>query len=78
MILLYRFAIATFSFLLAGVAFSPTFVKAQTPTEQDCLGAIPICDFIWSTGSSTLGSGNYHNFWGYVWHDGTNEKIIMF
>jgi gliding motility-associated-like protein len=61
MILLYRFAIATFSFLLAGVAFSPTFVKAQTPTEQDCLGAIPICDFIWSTGSSTLGSGNYLN-----------------
>lgn len=35
--------------------------KAQTPTEQDCLGAIPICDFIWSTGSSTLGSGNYLN-----------------
>ena len=59
--LLYRFAITVFSFLLAGVAFSPSFVSAQTPTEQDCLGAIPICDFIWSTGSSTLGSGNYLN-----------------
>lgn len=34
---------------------------AQIPTEQDCLGAIPICDFIWTTGSSTLGSGNYLN-----------------
>lgn len=40
----------------------PTAVSlAQIPTEQDCLGAIPICDFIWTTSSSTLGSGNYPN-----------------
>jgi len=32
---------------------------AQLPTEQDCLGAIPICGPVWSTESSTLGTGNY-------------------
>ncbi|HUM46841.1 MAG TPA: Ig-like domain-containing protein, partial [Chitinophagales bacterium] len=41
--------------------FPGRIALAQIPTEQDCLGAIPICDFIWTTSSSTLGSGNYLN-----------------
>ena len=32
---------------------------AQVPTPQDCLGAIPICQNIYTTGNSYLGSGNY-------------------
>jgi gliding motility-associated-like protein len=31
------------------------------PTEQDCLGAIPICGPIYETPSSTFGQGNYQN-----------------
>lgn len=34
---------------------------AQTPTEQDCLGAIPICAQIYSETTSPSGSGNYPN-----------------
>ena len=47
------------------IFFSSFFIisnsQAQLPTEQDCLGAIPICDFVWSISSSTLGVGNYPN-----------------
>jgi gliding motility-associated-like protein len=53
----------SYSFLLGFlicISFS-TIVKAQLPTEQDCAGAIPICDFISTTSSSTLGAGNYLN-----------------
>ena len=34
---------------------------AQVPTDQDCLGAIPVCSSIYTTPSSTFGSGNYPN-----------------
>lgn len=36
-------------------------LKAQIPTDQDCLGAIPICGPVYSTPSSTFGAGNYLN-----------------
>ena len=39
--------------------FATHHVLAQLPTEQDCLGAIAICGPVWSTESSTLGTGNY-------------------
>ncbi len=38
-----------------------TDVQAQIPTNQDCLGAIPICSPIYFTSSATFGSGNYPN-----------------
>ncbi|MFK7773397.1 MAG: gliding motility-associated C-terminal domain-containing protein [Saprospiraceae bacterium] len=36
-------------------------VWAQTPTVQDCLGAIPICAQIYTETTSPSGSGNYPN-----------------
>jgi hypothetical protein len=32
---------------------------AQTPTTQDCLGAIPVCDYIYQEDSTAAGHGNY-------------------
>lgn len=34
-------------------------VKAQVPTNQDCLGAIPICQNVYSNPASYSGTGNY-------------------
>ena len=53
---LLKISIAVFLFA-AGISSS----YAQVPTEQDCLGAIPICGPIYTTASSTFGSGNYPN-----------------
>jgi hypothetical protein len=36
-------------------------LSAQTPTEQDCLGAIPVCQDIYVQETTYLGSGNYPN-----------------
>lgn len=36
-------------------------LKSQIPTDQDCLGAIPICGPVYTTPSSTFGAGNYLN-----------------
>jgi len=36
-------------------------IKAQVPTVQDCLGAIPICQNVYSTTTSYFGMGNYPN-----------------
>ena len=36
-------------------------VFAQTPTVQDCLGAIPICAQVYTETTSPSGSGNYPN-----------------
>jgi len=44
------------SSLVIFVCFS---AKAQTPTVQDCLGAIPVCQPIYSETSSPTGDGNY-------------------
>jgi len=38
-----------------------TFSFAQTPTEQDCLGAIPLCFDNYYTTASYSGTGNYPN-----------------
>lgn len=60
--LLDRNSAILFSLLLCmQILLSARTSFSQIPTEQDCLGAIPICDFVWTTGSSTLGSGNYLN-----------------
>jgi gliding motility-associated-like protein len=45
-----------FSFLLI-----PFLNSAQTPTVQDCAGAIPICQPIYQEANSYIGDGNYHN-----------------
>lgn len=48
--------------LLAFVAlFASTSVYAQSPTNQDCLNAIPICQNVYSTVISYSGEGNYPN-----------------
>lgn len=36
-------------------------VWGQTPTIQDCLGAIPVCQAVYSEALSPSGDGNYHN-----------------
>lgn len=50
-----------FSALLVCLLFFSTQLKSQIPTDQDCLGAIPICGPLYSTPSSTFGTGNYPN-----------------
>lgn len=41
--------------------FSYTFVLAQIPTDQDCLGAIPVCTGFYTQVNSYSGTGNYTN-----------------
>ena len=52
-----------FSFLVLACAFigAAPGAWAQIPTQQDCLGAIPICGPVYQTASSTFGQGNYPN-----------------
>lgn len=47
--------IFTLSILITGV------VSAQVPTDQDCLGAIPVCQDIYVQPNSYSGTGNYPN-----------------
>ncbi len=35
-------------------------LMSQTPTTQDCLGAIPVCDFIYVEEHTASGNGNYN------------------
>ncbi len=35
--------------------------QAQVPTTQDCLGAIPVCDYVYTELFTAAGSGNYPN-----------------
>ncbi|HEY9113362.1 MAG TPA: T9SS type A sorting domain-containing protein [Bacteroidales bacterium] len=37
----------------------PRILTAQQPTTQDCLGAIPVCDYIYSEETTASGYGNY-------------------
>ncbi|HUM48548.1 MAG TPA: hypothetical protein PLD84_16565 [Chitinophagales bacterium] len=39
----------------------PMLSFSQTPTFQDCLGATPVCNQVYTTPSSTFGTGNYPN-----------------
>ncbi len=41
------------------VAFSNLY--AQTPNEQDCLGALPVCNFVYNQPNSYSGEGNIPN-----------------
>lgn len=45
------------------VFFINTFFSlwSQTPTNQDCLGAIPVCQDAYDQPNSYVGTGNYHN-----------------
>jgi hypothetical protein len=45
--------------LLSICLFPFTAIKSQIPTNQDCLGAIPICEPIYTTTDAYLGVGNY-------------------
>lgn len=38
-----------------------TYLKAQVPTDQDCFGAIPVCNSIYNQPNSYIGEGNYGN-----------------
>jgi len=47
-------------YLLFILLFLPTFLLfSQTPTVQDCLGAIPLCNSSYHTTNSYTGTGNY-------------------
>jgi hypothetical protein len=46
-----------FSFFI----FHFSFAHAQTPTVQDCMGAIPVCQDIYVEENSYSGDGNYNN-----------------
>ncbi|MCK4677803.1 MAG: hypothetical protein KAT48_06710, partial [Bacteroidales bacterium] len=37
------------------------FLLSQVPTEQDCLGAIPVCQDVYVQENSWIGTGNYPN-----------------
>jgi gliding motility-associated-like protein len=50
----------TYTILLGFLLFAAG-LHAQTPTVQDCLGAIPICQNVYSTTASYSGEGNYPN-----------------
>ena len=47
--------------LLFILIISPLYIFSQVHTVQDCLGAIPICQNIYSTTTSYSGTGNYPN-----------------
>src|SRR5210317_2437711 len=49
----------TLLILLVSIFANKTF--AQTPTDQDCLGAIPVCEGYYYQPNSYTGSGNYPN-----------------
>ncbi len=47
--------------LLTGILpLIPLTFLGQTPTTQDCLGAIPVCDYIYHEDSTASGYGNYY------------------
>lgn len=46
-------------FLLVSLSFLT--VVAQVPTDQDCLGAIPVCQDTYDQPNSYVGTGNYPN-----------------
>lgn len=53
-------------FLKSGFAallwlFSGQFLFGQSPTNQDCLGAIPVCDWVFTATQINPGSGNIPN-----------------
>lgn len=53
----FRFLTALTIFILS--SFFLMEASAQVPTTQDCLGAIPVCDYIYVEDSTAGGYGNY-------------------
>lgn len=53
--------IISFAFGLLILVFNSSPAFAQTPTVQDCLGAIPVCQDIYVEENSYYGTGNYPN-----------------
>lgn len=43
------------------VLFFQTYLSGQTPTVQDCLGAIPVCQEVYTEMTSPSGDGNFNN-----------------
>jgi len=39
----------------------PGYLYSQVPTVQDCWGAIPVCQNVYSQANSYSGEGNYPN-----------------
>src|SRR5688572_27239224 len=50
-----------FMFLYGTLIFLPGWLSAQSPTFQDCLGAIPVCLNSYSTANIITGTGNIPN-----------------
>jgi len=48
-------------FFLVLFLFSAATLSAQEPTDQDCLGAITVCQEVYVQPNSYTGTGNYHN-----------------
>jgi hypothetical protein len=59
LIFIFHFSLFVFHFSL--FTFHASLTHAQTPTVQDCLGAIPVCQEIYVEENSYSGDGNYHN-----------------
>jgi len=55
---LIRFRISS---LILFFHFISQLLYAQVPTKQDCLGAMPICQNVYSVPTTSTGSGNYQN-----------------
>lgn len=49
----------TFAFFALAVTLFSSSVFAQIPTNQDCLGAIPVCTDVYDQPLSYVGDGNY-------------------
>lgn len=49
----------TFTLSLIFLFLSQGKIFSQTPTTQDCLGAIPVCDYVYEEDSTAAGYGNY-------------------
>jgi gliding motility-associated-like protein len=53
--------VRSLSIALLLLTLIPFLSRAQAPTVQDCLGAIPICQQIYTESQSPTGTGNYPN-----------------
>lgn len=69
------YLVLTWTLMVLGI--SPRFSQGQshsgTPTEQDCLGAIPVCQAIYTTTASYTGHGNVYP----EIHDGSACPMCM-
>lgn len=50
---------AVLVYLLVAFLLPSCVLHAQNPTNQDCLGAIPVCDWTFTSTQAPNGSGNY-------------------